>query len=330
MAKTDEGKAHATTRYQRISEAIIDEVQRTHRTGGDLYRVAPWLSRENKRIILAETLDADRITRLPLRRLVADDGSLGPMTDFKRAVIADLLAEAPAGAGGATLGEALEVRAMALLTDAASSPTASPSVEYEPLYRDLAEAALLAEESAEERGRAVDWLKRVAAHNLHHHQGDDIAFALLDLASAYLQLDRLDLGLTIVTRLLQREPQNVWIYRFLATGLGVVGLEALGSRAAVRGLALVDATDDPEDLHDEFLMAEFDLRAGPRGGREVEVSPEVLTAFEAALDRPFDAGQPETPEALCEALVPGWTEVLVKAPLRFRDLPPALQALVGE
>jgi len=329
MAKTGEGKTHATTRYQKVSDAIIDEVQRTYRAGGDLYRVAAWLSYENKRIILAETLDADRVIQLPLRRLVADDGSLAPWTDFKRVVVADLLVEAPAASQGATSGEALESRAMALMVDAALSPTASPMVEYEPLYRDLAEVALLADEDAAERAQAVDWLKRVVAHNLHHHRGDDIAFALIDLASAYLQLDRLDLGLMMLARLLRRDPGDVWIYRFMATGLGVVGLHALGRRAAARGLELVDATDDPDDLHDDFLMAEFDLRSGHPGGREAEVSPEVLALIEAALELPFDAGEPESPESLCEALVPGWSEVPVKAPLRFKDLPPELQALVA-
>jgi hypothetical protein len=329
MAKAETERKHATTRYQRISEAIIDEVQRTHRDRGDLYRIAPWLSHENKRIIVAETLDADRAVTLPLRRLMAEDGGVGPWTDFKRAVVADLLVEAPAAAGGGASGESLEARAMALLTDAAISSTASPLIEYEPLYRDLAEAALLVEEETAGREAAADWLKRVVAHNLHHHHGDDVAFALIDLASAYLQLDRLDLGLSMLTHLLQRDPGDIWIYRFMATGLGVVGLESLGSRAAARGLALVDATDDPEDLHDDFLMAEFELRTGPKGGREADVSPEILAGIEAALSVGFDAGHPEAPEALCEALVPGWANVPVKAALRFRDLPPELQALVS-
>ena len=61
MVKTDKPVQHATTRYQQVVEAIVDELQRTAIGGGDLYKVAPWISHENKRIIVAETLDADRV-----------------------------------------------------------------------------------------------------------------------------------------------------------------------------------------------------------------------------------------------------------------------------
>ena len=324
MAKSDRQGKHAATHYQRISEEIIDELQRTSRTGGDLYRVASWISHEDKRIIVAVTLDADQVVTLSLRRLV-DEAGPGPMTDFKRAVVADLLAEAPAAADGPTSAEALEQRAMALLQDVALSPTVSPLLDYEPLYRDLAEAALLVEDDPTTRATAVDWLKRAVAHNLRYEKGDDVIFGLIDLASAYLQLDNLDLGLTMLADLLRREPANIWVYRFMATGLGVVGLHALAQRAAARGLVLADETDDPEDLHDEFLMSEFELEAGPKGGREAQASPAVLADILGALALDFGSGIPASPDELCEELVPGWDDVPVKAPLRWSDLPAAIR-----
>ncbi|MBN1248137.1 MAG: hypothetical protein JXC32_10800 [Anaerolineae bacterium] len=326
MAKPDAPQQHATTRYQRIPDAIIDEVQRTYREGGDLYKVAPWLAYDVKRTILAVTLDADRVAKLPLRLLLEDEAALGPATDLKRAVVAELLANLPAAARARASDEAIEARTMTLMEEAGRSPTACPTLHYEPLYRDLAEAALLAEDN-DERAKALDWLKRAIAHNLRFEKGDDVVNGLIDLSSAYMQIGDLDQGLAILTRLLERDPADVWVYRFIATGFGVLGLGSLGLRAAARGIELVDDETD-EELHDELLMAQFELQSRPRQSREAEISSAVLEAFEAALALPPDAGREEAPEALCQALVPGWVDVPVKAPLRYRDLPEPLRQAV--
>lgn len=325
MAKADAPRQHATTRYQQVSDSIIDEVQRAHREGGDLYRVAPWLAYDVKRTILAVTLDADRVAKLPLHRLLGDEAALGPMTDFKRAVVADLFANLPPAARARATDAVLDEQGMSLLRDAGRSPTACPTLRYEPLYRDLAEAALLSGDDAD-RVEALAWLKRALANNLRVEKGEDAVNSLIDLASAYLQLGDLDQGLTILTRLLERDPADIWVYRFMATGFGVVGLGALGLRAAARGIELVDDEAD-EELHDELLMAQFELQAVPDRGRDAEISPAVLSAFDAALALSPDAGGHQPPAALCEALVPGLAEVPVKAPLRFKDLDPALQQL---
>jgi len=326
MVKPD-ASLHAMTRYLRVTDAIIEEVQRAHREGGDLYKVAPWLAHDAKRVILAVTLDADRATRLPLRRLLEDEAALEPKTDLKCVAVSELLANTPAGARGRASETAIEERALVLLEEAGRSPYACPTLTYEPLYRDLAEAALLSDDE-DDRMVALDWLKRALAHNLRYEKGEDAVNGLVDLASAYLQLGELDRGLTILTHLLERDPADVWIYRFMATGFGVVGLGALGLRAAARGIALVDEEDD-EELHDELLMAQFELQTGQPPSREAEVSPAVLAAFEAALALDPDAGRGEPPDVLCQALVPGWADVPVKAPLRFKDLPEVLQEAVS-
>ena len=319
MAKADAPLQHATTRYQRVSDAIIDEVQRAHREGGDLYKVAPWLAHDVKRTILAVTLDADRAAKLPLRRLLADEDALGPMTDFKRAVVAELLVNAPAAARARASDEAIDARAMTLLEEAGRSPTACPALDYGPLYRDLAEAVLLSEDDGE-RNVALDWLQRALAYALGFDKGEGVVSGLIDLASAYLQIGDLDRGLAILTRLLERDPADIWVYRFMATGFGVVGLGSLGLRAAAQGLELLDDEAD-EELRDELLMAQFELQTDQGLGREAKVSAPVLQAFEAAFGLPPDAGHDVSPEALCAALVPGWADVPAKTPLRFKDLP---------
>lgn len=313
-------RAHASTPYQQITEQVIGDLQRAYTAGGDLYRVAPWISIKNKRIILAETLAADRFLQLSARQLAQEALTSRPMSDFQRAALAALLLDLPQKADASH-----EAQAQALLEAAATSPQASPTLEYEPLYRDLAEGALLNNDPV-----ALEWLKRALAHNLRFHEGDDILSDLIDLDSAYLQLGYLDTGLIVLTQLLQAFPDNIWIYRFIATGFPVLGLTALSLCGADRGLALLDdrVWDDEEELRDEFYMARIELQTGATKGRESEVNPEVLAAFKAALQTSFTAGRSKTPQALYDELVPDGDRIPVKAPLRFEDLPEDVQRLV--
>ncbi len=314
---------HASTRYQQVEEPVIEELQRTFVASGDLYRVAPWISHKDKLVIVAETLDADRLVGMTAHELYIEDPNVGPMTDFKRAALAEMLMEAPRAAVGSTAGAPQEARAFELLEEVATSPHASPTLAYEPLYRDLAERALLNDDPV-----ALEWLRRALAHNRRYHKGDDVLFILIDLASAYLQLGHLDTGLMLLTHLLHHEPGNIWIYRFIATGFRVLGLTALGLRGAGRGMALLDEIDDPDDLRDDFYMAQIELQTSPTKARESEVSPEVLEAFEAALQLDFDAGEPRALEELYRELTPAGEEIPVKEPLRLADLPESVRELV--
>ncbi len=320
MAGQSEVGRHTTTRYQQVDEGVVLELQQSYREGGDLRKAATWLSAEDRRTILAVSMDAGRVVGMPIQQLVGDSSALGEMTDFKYAVIAERLMTVTQS-GHDT---ACQDRARDLLTAAACSPTASPLLAYEPLYRDLAETALLAGDA-----KAIDWLRRELAHNLHFHKGDDILFGLIDLASAHLQLGRLDDGLPILARLLQQDPSNQWVYRFMATGFGVLGLADLGLRGARKGLLLLDETGDPDDLHDELLMAEFDLQMAAKRGAEAAVSPAVLSQMDAALTLDFEAGDARLPAELGHILLPDLDDIPVKRPLRFVDLPLSVQALIG-
>ena len=229
MVKADGPGQHATTRYQQIAEAVVDELQRIATGGGDLYKVAPWLSHENKRIIVAETLDADRVVALPVGTLLGGDDEAGPLTDYKCAVMAERLMEASGGGSQ----DDRNARAGELLTIAGRSPTAGPLLAYESLYRDLAETSLLEGDRS-----ALDWLKRALAHNRRFHSNDDLAFQLIDIASAHLQLGDLDEGLRLLARLIQQDPASQWTYRFMATGFGVLGLADLGLKGTARTAAV--------------------------------------------------------------------------------------------
>jgi len=305
------------TRYQQIEEATADELRRRFLSGDDLEGLVTWLPHDQKRALVVELLDTDRLQGLSAQQVAAPDAELGSMTDYKRAVIAEILLSAQPGVAPSDA----EERATVLLVEAGRSPTASPALAYERLYRDLAEGALLEGDSA-----ALDWLLRAVRHNLRYYAGDDVVFQLVDFTSALLQLGDLDRGLAALARLIRHDPRNLGIYHFMATGFAVLGLARLGLSGARKGLALLEETDNDEALHDEFLMAQVELRTARAPGRESQAGAKALAQLEAALSLDFDAGEPASPDALAAELLPELEAVPVKRPLRFEDLPESLRA----
>ena len=303
------------TRYLRLSHSDLHSIQRAFLAGDDLRKVLPWLPAEDKRTIAVETLDAVEVLRRARRKLHDPDADFGPATDFKRVTIAERLLGPQRG-----LHETQTPRVRTLLEEAARSPTASPALEYEPLYRDLAEDALFRGDTI-----ALEWLRRALAHNLSYHRGDDLVFELIDLASAYLQLDDLDLGLMILTKILRLQPENIWIHRFMATGLGPLGLRRLAREAAQRGLELIEATGDPEDLADTFLLTQVTLHTSASQDRESQVNPEILRDLRQALAHQMPALHFDTPEQICREIIPEFDRTPVKRPLRYSDLPPSIR-----
>ena len=87
----------------------------------------------------------------------------------------------------------------------------------------------------------------------------------------------------------------------------------------------MDEIGDPEDLHDEFLMAEFDVRASVKRGREAEVSADVMAEMEAALALDFSTAEKRPAGLPLDVLVPDLDEVPVKRPMRFADVPEVLR-----
>jgi len=80
---------HAGSRFQCVTVGVIEALQRAYQAGADLGQVIPDIDAEQAAVIVAETLEADRISNLPPERFLEDAGK-GPRTDFKRAVLAEI------------------------------------------------------------------------------------------------------------------------------------------------------------------------------------------------------------------------------------------------
>jgi len=143
-----------------------------------------------------------------------------------------------------------------------------------------------------------------------------------DLAETYLWVGDLDPGLTTLTALLRNDPSNIWTYNLMAITFDHFGLTEIGAEAARRGLELVEATGDPENLRDQLLDSLDDMEQSERRRRESEVDPEVLADLRDALTLDFEAGEHRPTAALCRELVPDLDQMPLMRPPEKPDLPP--------
>lgn len=313
---------HATSRYMCVTVNVIDKLQRDYFAGRYLGRSIPDLDETKAAVIVAESLEGDRILNLPPNELF--DGSyetlFDPVSDWPRAVMAELFF--------ATADFAREMEnkskhrhfwalAWATLEENLNSPVASPMLWYQDIFFDVGQQLRMRGEH-----EAVDLFKRAVAHDLHFHDGTNAESLLMELAETYLWVEDPDTGLEILTALLRDDPSYIWIYNLMSITFDRFGLTEIGAEAARRGLELVEATGDPEDLRDQLVASLDDMEQSERHGREAEVDPEVLADLRDALNLDFDAGEHRSTVALCHELVPDLDQVRLMRPPEKPDLPP--------
>jgi tetratricopeptide (TPR) repeat protein len=309
---------HAMSRYTCVTEGVVEKCQQNYLAGRDPGDSLPGFSTTEAAVIVAESLDADRLLDAPLEVLLGRP--FGPMNDWSLAVLAELLfaiadqARTIESIPEEQVGEIRE-RAWAALEQALDSPTASPLLWYEDIYFDVAQEHRM-------RGdrRAVELMKQGLAHDLYSHEAINADGLLRDLAETYLWVDELDQGLAMFTGLLRNDPADIWTYNVIALIFDRFGLADLGIEATRRGLELIEFTGDPERLHDQFVDSLEDLQQSGKRGRESEIDSNVLADFRAALALDFDAGLHRPITELCRELVPDLDQVAVKGPPEMPDL----------
>ena len=318
MESLGPGALHAGSRYFVVTDDLIEKCQQDYVAGRDLGRTVPHLNAGEVTIIAIESLEADHILG-SLPQVLGKP--LPPGTgDWALACLAELLLQ---GAGDASqmrriskvVPDQMRHDAWDILERVLDSPTASPMLWYEDIYFDVAQEYRIKNDLI-----AIELIKQGLVWDLRYNEGGNADNTLRDLAEFYLWLDQLDRGLALFAELLHNDPGDVWTYNAMAFTLGRVELTELGLEAARRGLALVEATDDPEKLHDQLLDAVDELEKDEQRGRETQVDPSVLSDVRAALDLDFDAGWHKPVADLCQELIPDLDRVPVKRKLTVSDL----------
>jgi hypothetical protein len=134
---------HASSRYMCVTPEVIDLLQTNFINGISLVDAIPGIDSNTAGVIVAESLEADRIWNLPPDQLLSGFNQ-GPESDFKSAVLAELLFEAAEVAHKEDRHDTeqnLWSVAMASLEKIARSLTASPLLWYEDIYFELAQNA---------------------------------------------------------------------------------------------------------------------------------------------------------------------------------------------
>jgi tetratricopeptide (TPR) repeat protein len=309
---------HASSRFMCVTPGVIDLLQTNFINRISLVDAIPGIDSDTAGVIVAESLEADRIWNLPPDQLLSGFNQ-GPESDFKSAVLAELLFEAAEVAHMEVrpdTGQNLWAVAMASLEKIARSLTASPLLWYEDIYFELAQAA-----QRDVPEEALDWLKRSLVHNLHFDEGSNGVQILRDLAESCLAKGELERGLQMLTALLNHAPEDVWTYNLIAISFDRFGLTKLGLQAIERGLQLIDLRGDEDRLRKQFEECRINMQNSTLRDREVDINPMVIDAFQESLNLDFDAGQPRPIAQLCLELVPDLDRITVKRPLTSAQMP---------
>ncbi len=243
-------REHAGSRYQCVTVRVIEALQRAYQAGADLGQAVPDIDADTAAVIVAETLEADRVWNLPPERFLHGGAAKGPMSDFKRAALAEiafLVADTARDHKDKEEQGKWWAVAMASLSEIAKSPTASPLLWYQDIYQELAYAR-----QRDPNRESIRWVKCSLAHDLRYYEGRNALSLLQDLAEMHIAVGDLDKGLMMLTILLRNVPDDIWIYNLMAISFDRHGLTEIGAQATRRGLELIDAQGDPEKLRGQL------------------------------------------------------------------------------
>ncbi|UCG23930.1 MAG: DUF1186 domain-containing protein [Chloroflexota bacterium] len=173
-----------------------------------------------------------------------------------------------------------EKRAVAVTELILRSPEHGEMVDYDDLYFDLVQHARWLKDYR----AALRWAHANLAYGEQRLAGFNRANLYRDIGEIYMQAGELDIGLAILTRCLEADPADIWIYNGLALTLLDIEWAELALEVLNRALELV-AKDDPEELQGQLskLREEALEKAIEEGGRQAEVTPAVLARLRAAL-----------------------------------------------
>lgn len=308
---------HATSRYQCVTPGLIDQLQADFFAGRDPGEFVPDLDSEWAAIVVAETLEADRVVNLPPSRFWEEFRS-GPDGDFKNAFLAEILFAVSTEARDKKdkkIQQDWWAYGMAVLEKIANSPTASPTLWYEDIFRELANNI-----NFDEADEKMDWLKRGLAHSLRFHEGGNALNFLRELAETCLFTGDLDRGLDMFASILRHDPADIWTYNSIALTFDRAGLTEIGAQAIRRGLALLDERGDPSKIRRQLENSLTDMEKSEVKGQEQKCSPASLQAIRASLSLDFEAAESRSLEELSRALLPDFNQIPVKRPMKLSDI----------
>ena len=160
------------------------------------------------------------------------------------------------------------------------SPEHNELVVYDDLYFELTQYT----RRLRDYPVALRWAYGNLAYEEQRQPGFNRANKYRDIGEITMQAGQLDNGLAIVTRCLETDPADIWIYNGLALTLIDVKWAELALEVLDRALEMI-AEDDSQDLHEQLSELQDNAleQAVNEAGRQAEVTPAVLANLRAAL-----------------------------------------------
>jgi len=308
---------HAQSRYQCVPIKTIHKLQSDFLAGHDLGLSIPEISTNDAAVIVAESLEADIVWNRDPVEVLTGGTKKRRMPDFKRAAISEIfiaLSDDAYHRGNQTDIKTLWALEKATLQELASTPTASPLLDYAEIYLDLSRNS---EDSSNKD--AIQWMRKRLAHDLQYNEGNDVVHILHDLADLYLAAKKFDQGLGILTAILKYDPTNIWTYNNIAVFFDSCGLGSLGAQAAKRGLQLIEFQGDKEGVQEQLEDALEPSQE--HKGKAYKIAPTVLKEFQRALQLDFQSRSSLSFEQLCRDVIPDFDQIPVKRPLTTEEFP---------
>jgi len=183
-------------------------------------------------------------------------------------------------------------REVAALELALRSPAVDEMLDYTQLYLNVI-GYYLWKGDAE---TALYWAVAYVAFSAQH-DWDNVLAAWRELGSTYLEAGQTEVGLGIFTRLIERNPGDIWSYNSMGLVLSRMKLNRLAVEVAGHGLEIL-AKNDPERLRAQFEEFVEEAQAEQaKGVDETEhISAGVLQALRAAMSLPVEGNVDEDAE----------------------------------
>ena len=337
---------HVANRFARLTDEFIDACQTEFRTGSpmDVEELSDLFPPDIRALIARESIDGDRLVKAGPEILI--DRELSTFGDWMLLCISDLLKaiiddEKETKEFEPELLQTAYKRSADALTLAADSPTASPLVNYTALLMQLSYLAMKKGEAQD----SVDFAVRAVANENWQNAGEESAELLIDLVGLLNQLGKVGRADELLAALIRWTPDRIVNYHLGSHFLREAGRHEAALAVARRGLELVTAKGDEEDLG-EALKVEIeelettlatppastpdedaeDKEAGiaaasaesedEAAGTDTPASP----ALAEALTADFDAGEEQDTEAFCAQALPEAAAFPAMRPLTSEDV----------
>jgi hypothetical protein len=206
---------HMTSRYARLSPAMLDHCVETVRDGNEAIEGKRFFDAADFILSARGLLEAEQLLETKGHDMA--EGELGSAGDWALACVADALQHASVTfreRGNTAVADRLRARELTMLRRIANSPWCSPLVLYNDVFSGLVDDCRRRRDPA-----GLIFQAGYLVNDLEREKGANVMGGLRALGWLYFSLGDRERATDIFTRLLRHDPGDVWTHNEIACGL---------------------------------------------------------------------------------------------------------------